>query len=334
MCNGLAGTKVASLAVVIVLAAFVSGCATPQQKEARRQQQLEEMQKKFSWWGKTGATPAPVKDEQRGGYWWWPKSGGQPDKVWGNGGYVYLRTIFDYKSDELPPAKAGEMRPSLLVKKIVKNVKIYFDFDKAHLRKDAKPILEDAVQALNKSPETTILISGNCDIRGTEKYNDKLGRKRADAVKKYMIEQGIPEERIKIVSRGKLDAVAPVTDLLGMAKDRNAQFMVAEVQEVMLPAPETVTAAGQTEQPMEVQVPPDAKVEEGKYVTETTQELESQIKVGTKEYTVKKGDTLWTIAQSQLGSGHRWKYLADVNKDRVKNPNKLKPGQKIIIPVE
>lgn len=326
----LAGSRLISLITVAFLTVFLAGCATIQaQKETRRKQQQDEMQAKFAWWGKSGAKPAPVKDEQRGGYWWWPKAPGEQAKVWGNGGYVYLRTIFDYQSDELPPASAGEMRPSLLIKKIVKNVKVYFDFDKAGLREDALPLVEDAVKALNKSPETTILISGNCDVRGSEKYNDKLGRRRADSVRKYMIEQGIPEERIKIVSRGKLDAVAPVTDLVGMAKDRNAQFMVAEVQEVMLPAPGQGQAA-----PAEVQVPPEAKVEEGKYVAEVTQEVESQIKVDTREYTVKKGDSLWTIAQSQLGSGHRWKYLVELNKDRIKNPNKLRPGMKILIPVE
>ena len=329
MRNVSAGTKVLACFSVMMLAFSFSGCAT--NKAARDNAQTAEMQKKFSWWGKTGATPAPVKDEQKGGYWWWPNKPPQEQvKVWGNGGYVYLRTIFDYKSDELPPPKPKELRPSLLIKKIIKNVKIYFDYDKAHLRSDAKPVLEDAVAALNKSPDSSILISGNCDIRGTEKYNDKLGRKRAEAVQKYMIEQGIPEERIKIVSRGKLDAVAPVSDLMGMAKDRNAQFMVAVVEEVMLPTPE----AGQTT-PEEVKMPEQAtKVEEGKYVTETKEELESQIKVTTKEYTVKKDDTLSKIAQENMGNAGRWKYLYELNKDRIKNPNKLKVGQKIIIPVE
>ncbi|MBU2102786.1 MAG: LysM peptidoglycan-binding domain-containing protein, partial [Candidatus Omnitrophica bacterium] len=39
-------------------------------------------------------------------------------------------------------------------------------------------------------------------------------------------------------------------------------------------------------------------------------------------------------AQDQLGKAHRWKYLYEVNKERIKDPNKLKVGQKIIIPVE
>lgn len=330
MRKAFSGMKLSLLLAVIFLAASISGCATTSQKEARKKTQLDELQKKFAWWP-TDAKPAPVKDEKRGGYWWWPSRPGQA-KLWGNRGYVYMyKIIFDYNADELAPAQPKEMRPSLLIKKIIKNVKVYFDFDKSYLRKDAMPVVEDAVKALNKSPETTILISGNCDVRGSEKYNDKLGRKRADSVKKYMIEQGIPEERIKIVSRGKLDAVSPVTDLVGMAKDRNAQFMVAEVEEVMLPTPD---ADGKQQPPVEIQVPQDAKVEEGKYVTETTEEVASELKVETKEYTVKKGDTLWTIALAQLGSGHRWKYLAELNKDTVRNPNKLRPGQKIIIPIE
>lgn len=49
-----------------------------------------------------------------------------------------------------------------------------------------------------------------------------------------MLENGISEDRIKIVSRGKLNAVAPITDIVGMQKDRNAQFMIAEVEEIML----------------------------------------------------------------------------------------------------
>ena len=100
-----------------------------------------------------------------------------------------------------------------------------------------RSILEDAVGLLGRNPETTILITGNADIRGKENYNLKLGKARAEQVKSFMLDNGIAESRIKIVSRGKLDAVAPITDLVGMQKDRNAQFMIAEVEEIMIPAP-------------------------------------------------------------------------------------------------
>ena len=142
---------------------------------------------------------------------------------------------------------------------------------------------------------------------GEKKKNEKLGLRRGESVKKFIVDKGIPESRIKIVSRGKLDAIAYVKDLLGMAKDRNAQFMVAEVEEINIPyagnIPEGATA-----------------VEEGKYVEEKQETVESEAKASTREYTIRQNDSLWKIAQNQMGSGHRWKYLYELNKDKIKNP--------------
>jgi nucleoid-associated protein YgaU len=137
-----------------------------------------------------------------------------------------------------------------------------------------------------------------------------------------MFDNSISEERIRIVSRGKLDAIAPITDIVGMQKDRNAQFMIAEVEEVMIPYPG---------EPKEVEAKP---IEEGKFLIEKEEKVESEIKVSTKEYVIKKGDTLSKIAQEQLGKAHRWKYLYELNKDKIKDPNKLRVGQKIIVPIE
>lgn len=281
----------------------------------------EELQKKFSWWP-TDAKPGPMKDEVRGGYWWWPKEPGKLGPLWGNRGYCYVnKVIFDYRAEELPPAQPQEMRQSLLIKKIIRNVKIYFDFNSTGIRDDAASILEDAVKVLNKNPQADILITGNCDARGSEAYNEKLGRRRAEAVKQFMLEKGISGSHIRIVSRGKLDAIAPVGDIVGMQKDRNAQFMIAEVEETMIPY------MGEP--------PKDARqIEEGKFLEEKEETVEGQVKVFTKEYVIKKGDSLWKIAENELGSGHRWKYLYELNKDRIKNPNKLKAGKKILIPVE
>lgn len=292
-----------------------------EERKANRETEIQELQEQFQWWP-TDAKPAPVKDAEMGGYWWWPLEPGTA-ALWGNRGYVYVyKIIFDYKSEELPPPKPQELRPSLLIKKIIKNVKVYFDYDKSALRDDAKKILEGAVWTLKHNLESSILITGNCDIRGTEKYNEKLGKNRAKVVKDFMLNNGIAENRIRIVSRGKLDAVAHVTDLVGMQKDRNAQFMIAEVEEIMIPAPG------------EPQIEEAKKIEEGKYVVEEEMNVESKIKVSTREYIVKKGDTLSSIARNELGNPARWKYLYEINKDRIKDPNKLKTGTKLIIPKE
>jgi len=317
---------------------FVCLCSDTQQafcadrKSEKRQMELEQLQKRFEWWP-TDAQPAPVKDEKRGGYWWWPDQPGQA-RPWGNRGYVYVyKIIYDYTAPDEeedipePPPKEEEpaqpeMRPSLLVKKIIKNVKIYFDYNKADLRDDHISILNSAVKTLQRNSEADILITGNCDVRGSDEYNLKLGKKRGATVKQFMLDKGIPEDRIKIISRGKLDAVAPINDLAGMQKDRNAQFMIAEVEEVMIPAgsfPEerAARAAG-----------------EGRYILEKDEKIESAVRVSTREYVIKKNDSLWKIAERELGNGNRWKYLYELNKDKVKDPNRLKAGQIIIIPVE
>ncbi len=334
--------NVSFIFVLILLAsAVLSESASAQfidkaARDAKRQEEIKQTQDTFSWWP-TDAKPAPVKDTAQGGYWWWPQEPGKAgQKVWGNGGYVYVyKLIYDYKEKEETasgepakpeptPAPKVETKASLLIKKIIKNVKIYFDYNKATLRDDHVPILDKAVKALNANPDASILITGNCDARGTEEYNMKLGKKRGAAVKQYMIDNGIPEDRIKIVSRGKLDAVAPVKDLFGMQKDRNAQFVIAEVEEVNIPAE---------------QVPPqDAQLEvagnTNKYVVEEKENVESGTKVSTRDYTIQANDSLWKIAQKEMGNGNRWKNLYELNKDRIKNPNKLKKGTVLIIPIE
>lgn len=306
---------------------------TKQYRDEQRPKDLQKLQETFSWWP-TDAQPSAQKDADRGGYWWYPEKPGTVSRngLWGNRGYIYVyRIIEDYKGEDYaepapyvaPGAPAQpEMRPSLLVRKVIKNVKVYFDYNKSDLRTDAKVILDDGLRILGKNPKASVLITGNADTRGSEQYNDRLAKARAASVQDYMVANGIPADRIRLVSRGKLDAAAPVTDLVGMQKDRNAQFVVAEVEEVMLPhegPPRDVEAV---------------KVQENVYLTQEQTSVESAIKVSTREYVVKEGDSLARISQRELGSQHRWQYLYEFNKDRIKNPDKLRPGQKILIPVE
>ena len=324
--------RLLSLGMICAAIIFLSNdpsAAGDLSKEEKRKESLENLQKRFDWWP-TDAKPAPVQDTDRGGYWWWPDTPGQA-RPWGNRGYIYVyKIIYDYQAPEeeeaaqTPPPQPvkPEPKPSLLIKKILKNVKIYFDYNKADLRPDHTSILGNAIKVLQRNPQASILITGNCDVRGSAEYNLKLGKARGEAVRQFMWNEGIEEGRVKIISRGKLDAVAPVQDLVGMQKDRNAQFMIAEVEEVLMTDPEAIKGYEAQE------------LEEGRYLIEREETVETQIQVTTKEYVVQKNDSLWKIAQRELGGGHRWKYLYELNKDRIKNPDKLKAGTTIIIPVE
>ena len=68
--------------------------------------------------------------------------------------------------------------------------------------------------------------------------------------------------------------------------------------------------------------------------SEKKENVEGETKISTKEYTIQIGDTFWKISEKELGSGHRWQSIYELNKDKIKGPNKLKVGQKIIIPIK
>ena len=81
---------------------------------------------------------------------------------------------------------------------------VFFDFDQYAIRSDAAATLAQNAQILqNQHPGASILIEGHCDERGTEEYNMVLGERRALAVKRYLVDLGIPASTIQIVSYGK-----------------------------------------------------------------------------------------------------------------------------------
>jgi nucleoid-associated protein YgaU len=50
------------------------------------------------------------------------------------------------------------------------------------------------------------------------------------------------------------------------------------------------------------------------------------------EYTVRKGDNLWSIAEQNLGDGNRYKEIAQLNKGRIRNANDVAVGTRLVIP--
>ncbi len=80
---------------------------------------------------------------------------------------------------------------------------IFFNFDDATILNDQKPALQQDFAWLKTHPEGKVIVQGNCDERGTEEYNLALGERRADAVKSYLIAEGIPADRISTISYGK-----------------------------------------------------------------------------------------------------------------------------------
>jgi OOP family OmpA-OmpF porin len=77
---------------------------------------------------------------------------------------------------------------------------VHFDFDKSTLTKEAQVILKRNIQVLKENPKADVRIAGYTSASGTEDYNQKLSERRANAVKDYLIKEGVvtPDRLTKI----------------------------------------------------------------------------------------------------------------------------------------
>ncbi|MEQ9231177.1 MAG: OmpA family protein [Cyclobacteriaceae bacterium] len=95
-----------------------------------------------------------------------------------------------------------QMDRIVIEKAIVLN-NIYYDFDKAEIREDAKPVLDSLVLIMNDNPEIFIELGSHTDARDTDEYNLDLSRRRAISAVKYIISQGIDDSRISARGYGE-----------------------------------------------------------------------------------------------------------------------------------
>tara|TARA_R110000850_G_scaffold273134_2_gene408960 strand:+ start:212 stop:2071 length:1860 start_codon:yes stop_codon:yes gene_type:complete len=81
---------------------------------------------------------------------------------------------------------------------------IFFDFDQAVIKPEAAATLDDLVAIMNKYPEMHVEVSAHTDVRGPSEYNLTLSKQRAASTMKYLISQGIDENRLRSIGYGEM----------------------------------------------------------------------------------------------------------------------------------
>lgn len=99
-----------------------------------------------------------------------------------------------------------------------------FDFDSAHLNEAGREALKATLRSLRKNPDVRIAVEGHTDNVGPDTYNQILSKRRAEDVKRYLVDAGIAPGRIQTRGLGSSKPVADNTSREGRAKNRRVEI--------------------------------------------------------------------------------------------------------------
>jgi len=101
---------------------------------------------------------------------------------------------------------------------------VLFDFDSAKIKSEAHPMLDEAVIILKKNSAIKVEVDGHTDNTGPAAYNMKLSERRANAVMKYFVDNGVVAERLTVKGFGLTKPAAANDTKAGRAKNRRVEL--------------------------------------------------------------------------------------------------------------
>jgi outer membrane receptor protein involved in Fe transport len=123
----------------------------------------------------------------------------------------------------VPPAVQAPAAPAA----VAHSYMVFFDFDKSDLTAQALAIVDQAAQNAGPAKVTEIQVTGHTDTVGSDAYNMRLSRRRAESVAAELEKRGIPEREIAIFAKGKRDLLVPTGDGVKEPQNRRVQIVYA-----------------------------------------------------------------------------------------------------------
>ena len=107
---------------------------------------------------------------------------------------------------------------------LVENVgdRVFFATDQATLNGTSRATLRNQASWLNQNPGVRLTVEGHADERGTRDYNLALGARRANAVRDFLMSQGVSGDRLQTISYGKERPVSLCSEEACWSKNRRA----------------------------------------------------------------------------------------------------------------
>jgi outer membrane protein OmpA-like peptidoglycan-associated protein len=116
-----------------------------------------------------------------------------------------------------PPTAAPPANP--------RNYLVFFNFNKSDLTNDARQIVDQAASNAKNDRVTRLEVTGYTDTVGSDAYNMRLSRRRAESVASELEAQGVPSSEIEIFAKGKHDLLVPTADGVREPQNRRVQIV-------------------------------------------------------------------------------------------------------------
>lgn len=115
---------------------------------------------------------------------------------------------------------------------------VHFDFDKATIQIDSYPLLTEVANVLLQHPELKLVeVQGHTDNKGNDAYNLDLSQRRVEAVRTFLIEQGVAADRLVAKGYGETKPVTDNKTEKARALNRRVQFVILDPAAPPAPAP-------------------------------------------------------------------------------------------------
>ncbi len=136
-----------------------------------------------------------------------------------------LKYRFEPSKEEAAPAAAYVPPPAVAPMAAPKSYLVFFDFNKSDLTADATTIVDQAAKNAGPAKVTQLTVTGHTDTVGSDAYNMRLSRRRAESVAAELEKDGIASSEIEIVAKGKRDLLVPTADGVKEPQNRRVQIV-------------------------------------------------------------------------------------------------------------
>jgi iron complex outermembrane receptor protein len=133
---------------------------------------------------------------------------------------------FKWEPESAPAeAPAAYVPPPVVAPAAPKSYLVFFDFNKSDLTPQAREIVDTAAKNASAAKVTQLTVTGHTDTVGSDAYNMRLSRRRAESVAAQLEKDGVPSSEIAIVAKGKRDLLVPTADGVREPQNRRVQIV-------------------------------------------------------------------------------------------------------------